>query len=277
MKTGRELRGAVGVAVVIGGLLIGLLAAADTVDHLFSLISEFDPATAEGLVSAMYLLDDDLSDVAGDVEALRASFKENPREFLRNQGVNLPADEYSVTGLDIGALRDLPNAFHDSPLAEGMTALPYTICWQSHNTIILLQLAAREPMLDESGNVVPYATVAGDTPATQEYLRAVVNTPDLLLLGMLRILVQVTRDDGLRAQAVETGLRSFAGNEDMLFETDRFGLQIINLDPADGPKPELGVHFSISEGSQPSAPEGIGFIFIPREGAAYAVVVSHTF
>lgn len=203
---------------------------------------------------------------------------EEPRTFLRDQGVDLPAEVYSVAAFDLGALRELPNAFHESPLAEGLTALPYTIGWRSHNTVILLQLAAPEPVIDEeSGAVAAYATVSGDPPAVQEYLRAVVNTPDPLLLGSLQILVQLTRDDGLRAQAVETGLRSFAGNEDLLFDTDRFALQIINLDPADGPKPELGVHFAVSEGTQPSAPEFIGFIFVPVEGASYAVAVSHTF
>ena len=275
MKTGRKMRRVAGVAVAVGVLLIGLTSAANTVDHFFELISEFDPGTAEDLVPAMYMLDDDLSDVGGNVEAHRELFMRDPRQFLLGQGVDLPAELYSVVGLDIGALKDLPNVFYDSPLAEGMTALPYTIGWKSHNTIILMQLAAREPVVDESGNVVPYA--AGDTPATQEYLRAVVNTPDLLLVGMLEMLVQLTRNDGLRTQAVEMGLREFAVTEDLQFATDRFGLQIIDLDPAGDQKPELGVHFSISEGSGPSAPEFIGFIFIPVEGASYAVAISHTF
>ena len=278
MKMGRELNGVLAVTAVIGVLMVGLAATADTIDHFLTLASEFDPAAADALVSAMYLLDDDLSDVTGDVDALREAFMENPREFLRDQGVDLPVEVYNVTGLNIGALKDLPNAFHESPLAEGLTALPYTIGWQSHNTVILLQFAAQEPEIDEEiGGVAAYATVAGDPPASQQYLRAVVNTPDPLLLGMLQRLVQLTRDDGLRALAIETGLRSFAGNEDLLFGSDRFALQIIDLDPVDGPKPEAGVHFAISEGSGPSAPEFIGFVFIPVEGASYGVTISRTF
>lgn len=273
MKTGRMMKRAAGVVAIVCSMAIAFALQADTVDHFFEILSGFEDAATQNLISAMFLLDDETDDVSGDVAALRTQFMEDPRAYLLGQGVDLPVSRYWVTAFDFGALRDLPNVFHESPLADGVSAAPYTIGWISHNAAILLQLAA-PPEDFVAGR--KYAQAAADASLSQEILRSVVGTPDALLSGMLRILVQVTTDDSLREECAAMGIRQFAANQDLRFESDRYALQFLNLDPVDGPQPEMGVHFTISEGDGPKVPELVGIVFI-EGGASFGLAISETF
>jgi hypothetical protein len=273
MKKGRTMRRAVCVASLVGVMVLGLSVLADTVENFFGILARFEDASTRNLAAAMYMLDDETSDVEGDVATLREQFMSDPRGYLNDHGVDLPPSEYWIMAFDFAALRELPTAFSESPLVEGVAALPYTIGWMSHKAAILVQLAALPEEAEPDRN---YAPVGLDASTSQEILRSVVGTPDALLRGMLQILVQVTTDDELRAECTEIGLRQFAADRDLRFDSDRYALQFVNFDPVDGPAPEPGIHYTMSEGAGSRVPESVGFVMI-EEGASYGLVINETF
>jgi hypothetical protein len=244
-----------------------------SLDNFIELISEWE--AGEMLAPAMYAL------AEPDAQDLRDRFMNDPREYLLGQGVDLPASDYFVMALDITALQERTDAFAESPLQEGLLAMPFSLTWSTAQAIIMLQPAAPGDRGETDGSV-RYATVEASGPPAQDYLRIVVGISDAVLTGLRQIIVEVTTDDEARAEAVEVGLREFAARRGLELESDRYALQIVDLaalrDAAD-PKLNRGEGFSISAGEGTKVLEGLGIVYIDADpdGFSFAVSFSGTF
>jgi hypothetical protein len=269
------------IALLFGALLLtcAFTVSAGTGDRLVKTISQFSGTVAQALIPAMNKLDNDTSDLAPgeDLAALRGAFMTDPRGYLLDQGVEMPP-EYSLLALDLDVLKDRPDAFHNSPVEDGLFSLPFSIAWISDAAVISLQFAAPAgdyASAEGANGAVGYATIPPEVMPIQQYLQLVVNSEEATLDGLLGILIEITTNEELRQEAVDIGLRQYAANRGIVLRAATYSVQITDLAALRDPdNPSLGDGFVYSKGvASGTLPDGFGLVHIYEDQPGYALFI----
>jgi len=113
MKTKARVRIVAGFMVVAMAMAgVGLVAPAAEGERLLTIASELGAEASVNLLGAMFDLVDGENDVDDGI-----AFLEDPRGFLAARDVELDAQDFRITAIDISAAREIEGAFKESPVA----------------------------------------------------------------------------------------------------------------------------------------------------------------
>jgi len=265
MKTKARVRIVAGFMVVAMAMAgVGLVAPAAEGERLLTIASELGAEASVNLLGAMFDLVDGENDVDDGI-----AFLEDPRGFLAARDVELDAQDFRITAIDISAAREIEGAFKESPVASGLQERVFCIGFQSDQVLLLLEDVV------ESGEVSDAAT-EGDTgfslplqdTGISRYVELVVKTSDSHLADLRSAVGIMSLDAVRRERAIAEDPRQYLAEQvGVVLTTDEYGVQIFDMG-----KLERGVHYQISEAERSVSAEAIGIILTNGgEGPEWAV------